>query len=96
MFDTYRVAEILGKVKFKEFTKYQMSLKNDSYVGWYKWVPPYRRNTPDVIAFPSYISTAYFFVNILPIVVPTYLIVFFCKYSPYIHTLLQETKHSEN
>ena len=36
------------------------------------------------IVYPVNVNVSYFFINILPIVIPTYLIVFFCEqYSHY-------------
>ncbi|XP_063684142.1 uncharacterized protein LOC134818484 isoform X2 [Bolinopsis microptera] len=74
MFDIFKVGEYVGLYRYVE-RNVSLVQKNDSYSGDY-WEIPGR--TPDLVAYPPYVSTAYFFVNILPIVVPTYLIVFFC------------------
>ena len=76
MFDIFKVGEYVGLYRYVE-RNVSLVQKNDSYSGDY-WEIPGR--APDLVAYPPYVSTAYFFVNILPIVVPTYLIVFFCEF----------------
>ena len=78
MFDRFKLAEYIGMLEFK-YNEDNVTDEN-GYVGQYYIVTGEGpTGDPQVIAYPPYVSTAYFFVNILPIVVPTYLIVFFCE-----------------
>ena len=54
-----------------------MAENDNGFVGGYQVVQGVE--LPDIVAYPPYVTTAYFFLNILPIVIPTYLIVFFCE-----------------
>ena len=77
IFDAYKIGEYIGVYEFNEFTPEQMAENDNGFAGEYKVVEGVE--LPDIVAYPPYVTTAYFFLNILPIVIPTYLIVFFCE-----------------
>ncbi|KAL5268517.1 hypothetical protein ACHWQZ_G002406 [Mnemiopsis leidyi] len=78
MFDWFRIGEYIGVYEFNKYTPEQLAEKDNGFVGEYQLKEGVNFLDIDTQAYPPYVGTAYFFLNILPIVIPTYLIVFFC------------------